>query len=162
MKRAIFVAMLTMLMMVGAVVASAAYPPEYLNDGDLILSGHLNGTAWYIDKNSVQIEQEEPPMYTIAYQVFPARYDVNTGEVTRVFEAMPHKCRYDVDKTMMFGFNFNRDYSQWALVKPDEQGGPMEYSGELAWYIAYGTKFYGNGYPSYFKDEIYVRVDNAY
>ena len=37
MRRAIFVAMLMVLTMLGT--ASAAYPPEYLNDGDLILSG---------------------------------------------------------------------------------------------------------------------------
>ncbi len=159
MRRAIFVAMLMVLMAFGT--ASAAYPPEYLNDGDLILSGHLNGTAWYIDRNSVFVEQEEPPTYIITYQTFAARYDVNSGEVTRVFEATPHKSKYDVDRGMIFSFNFNRDYSQWAHVKPDEQGGPIAYSEELAWYIAYGTKFYGNAYPSYFKDEIYRRVDNA-
>lgn len=162
MKRAIFVAMLMMMMVVGTVAASAAYPPEYLNDRDLILCGHLNGTAWYIDKNSVVVEEENPPIYFITYQTFAARYDVNTGEVTRVFEATPHKCKYDVDNTRIFAFNFNRDYSPWELVKPDPMGGPIAYSEELAWYIAYEKKFYGYGYPSYFNNEIYVRVDNAY
>ncbi len=174
MRRVFLIAALMMsalLLTVGR--TSAAGAPEYLNDGVLILSGMHQGTAWYIDKSSVRLEDEDDPIYIITFQLFAARYDIDTGEVTRVFDATPQKYKYDVENGMMFAFNYNRDYSQWEYIKPV---GPtyeltLDHSGEMAWYIIYKKPFYGGRqwedskgqlrWPD-FGEELYQRIDNSY
>ena len=154
--------------------AEEVIPEEYLNGGVLILGEYGVGLAWYLDKSSVRIEQEGPPQYIISFQMFPTRYDRNTGEITRVFDGHRAKCMYDVEKDAMYFFNTGfQPVADWAYIDPVGPAGesPIDTLGEMAWYILYQKPFYGgrkwkdgNGQMrwSNYGDELYRRIDNSY
>ena len=166
-KRATLMLMLMLLTIFGT---ASAKVPHYLNVRVLILSGMHGGTAWYLDKSSVLVEIDDPPAYVITYQLFPARYDLETGEIIRVYEALQEKYLYNVKEHEMRKFNG----TEWDYIPPigslAETGN--EFSGEMAFYIAFGKKFYGGRQwidrstgemrnPN-FGEEIYERVDDSY
>ena len=155
--------------------ANELIPSEYLNGGVLILGEASHGTAWYIDRSSVRVEQEGSPKYIISFQVFPARYDMTTGEITRVFDGSWQKCLYDVEKDRMYLYNsgMTPPASPWVYIDPVGLVGetPLDTCGEMAWYIIYKKPFYGgrqwrdsDGQSrwSNYGDEVYRRVDNSY
>lgn len=179
MKRIWFAAVLMMsalLMAIGRPSTASAeevMPEEYLNGGVLILGEYTHGLAWYIDKSSVRVEQNGPPTYIISFQLFPTRYDRDTGEVTRVFEGTWAKCRYDVEKDAIHLFNTGLQPADWTYIDPigPAHESPFEICSEMAWYIIYNKPFYGgrkwrdgNGQLrwSNYGDELYRRIDNSY
>lgn len=166
--RSVFCGVLLMvLMMFGT---ASAHVTEYLNDGDLILCGMHQGTAWYIDKSSVRIEEKNAPSCIISFQLFRAQYELNTGKITRVFDATVEKYLYNVKEHEMHHWNG----SEWHYISPvgDRTETGSEFSGEMAYYIAYHKGFYGgrlwsdrrtgkNMAPP-FGSELYERIDNSY
>ena len=72
MKRIIMLLVgISMLVLPAAV--SANYPMYLNGDRNFIrCDGHM-GTAWYVDRTSLVVQQYEPPQYIIAVNVLPAR-----------------------------------------------------------------------------------------
>lgn len=146
-------------------------PAEFVNGGVLILGEYAVGTAWFIDRSSIRIEQEGPPEYILSFQTFPARYDKETGEITRVFEGQWAQCKFNVDEDKMF--LFHDVLNSWIYIDPIGIAGetPLDTCGEMAWYIIYKKPFYGgrkwrdgNGQLrwSNYGEELYRRIDRSY
>lgn len=161
--------LMTFMLLTMMFSTASAGVPDYLNDRVLILSGMHGGTAWYIDKSSIVVEENNPPAYVISFQLFRARYDWNTGEIIRVFEATQEKYLYNRKEHEMRVW----DGADWKYIPPVGSNAETgnEFSGEMAFYIAFQKPFYGRHQwldrsgqmrnPN-FGDELYTRIDNAY
>ncbi len=122
--------------------AAAAQVPDYLDeDRNFLLSGMHAGTAWYVDKNSVKILEEDAPNYQIAVKILTVRYDFSGGEIQKVIDEKICNYLYQWDERKMYC----RINENWQYIPPvgslAETGNDA--SGEMAFYIAYGKKFYG-------------------
>lgn len=162
--------LMAFLLLSMAFSTASAGVPDYLNDRVLILSGMHGGTAWYLDKSSVKVEENNPPAYVISFQLFRAQYDWSTGEIIRVYEATREKYLYNRKEHEMRSWR----EGDWQYIPPvgslAETGN--EFSGEMAFYIAFQKPFYGGRQwmdhstgqmrnPN-FGDELYKRIDNSY
>ena len=141
---------------------------DYLNgDKNLILSGGHMGVAWYLDKSSLVVQEYNPPIYRIAVNVLTV-YNADKGN-TSIDKVTTRYFKYDLNTKKMYSLYDNT----WHSIAPV---GCMaatghEFSGEMAFYIAYNMKFYGGkkwlnplsgSYDSpNFSDSLYKRVDNA-
>lgn len=145
-----------MCLFCGTFIANASYPsfPTHLN-GDsnfILLTGTpQSGTAHYADRSSLVVEKYEPPQYII---------DINVCSVPKADRGYT-----DISRVQTYRFFYNWDLRQmyidqdgnsnWKYIAP---GSPRAYSmiskpaGEMAFYLAYGMKFYGSsaGYHSDF------------
>lgn len=141
---------------------------DYLDeDRNFLLSGYHAGTAWYVDKNSVEILQNTPD-YQIAVTILTARYDFHSGEIQEVVNKNTAYYSYDTENMKMYV----RRNEKWHYLPPvgslAETGNDA--SGEMAFYIAYGEKFYGGRKwrdsdgemksPN-FGEEIYTRIEES-
>lgn len=172
MRRVLFIASLMMSLMLMPALTASAGVPEYLNDRVLILSGMHGGTAWYIDKSSIVIEKESPPVYEISFQLFRAQYDMNVGDIVRVFNQTVERYMYNTKEHEMY--HWREDDSTWHYVAPvgSRTDTGSEFSGEMAFYLAYKQAFYGGRRwrdrhtgelrDTPFGSELYDRIDNAY
>ncbi|MBQ7704546.1 MAG: hypothetical protein IJT73_03835 [Selenomonadaceae bacterium] len=122
--------------------AASAQIPDYLDeDRTILLSGMHAGTAWYIDKNSVEVLKEDRPNYQIAVKVLTVRYDFFSGEIQKVVGEKINKYLYQKDAKKMYRW----ENENWQYIPPvgslAETGNDA--IGEMTFYIAYDEKFYG-------------------
>lgn len=158
------------LLVFGILFCSVAFAdyPDYLNgDRNYILAGGHMGYGWYLDKGSLAVESYNPPNYIITVDVVTVE-DANKGN-TAIYSRKTMRYGYDWNNRKMYSFWNN----QWHYIPPvgslAETG--HQFSGEMAFYIAYNMKFYGgkkwlnhnNGrYESpNFSDDIYLLVDGS-
>lgn len=161
-------------------VASAGYYPDYLNgDRNFIICGAHMGAACYVKKSSVVVQNYNLPNIEIYAEYVVANYELdgrpvplqyNVYKLGKIQQAI---FRYNTNSMTMMVYN-NKDKA-WHYIKP---AGSMAdtghwYPGEMAYYIAFGQRFYGSrqwtdpyngrtvkancGY-----DEFYAAADNAH
>ncbi|WP_101913307.1 hypothetical protein [Megasphaera vaginalis (ex Bordigoni et al. 2020)] len=141
----------------------AAY--DYHLNGDhnfVFVDGHM-GTAWYLDKSSLIVEQYAPPQYIIAVNVCTVQA-ADRGNKT-ISKVMTKRFFYNWDLRQMY---VDRDgTSNWRYLKPmgswAETGFSMP-AGEMAFYLAYGRRFYGGKlwYNSFLQRNERVYQDSFY
>ena len=115
-----------------------------------IVFGHT-GTAFYLDKSSINIELNAPPYYIITAVtvnvlnsgVSPDHPKYNKDETPR--DTRSYKFFYDEDEMDM-----REKYSpttEWRYMRPqgiNAESGFFMWVGEAVFYVATGRKFYGN------------------
>jgi hypothetical protein len=175
MVKRIGVVLLGLVAWMMASVAFANYP-EYLNgDRNFILcDGHM-GTAWYVDRSSLDVQEYAPPQYIIAVKVVSARSA--TGDEEAFYE---HDGAGTITGTETYRFFYNWDRremyvdrdgtSNWRYLDPWgawASTGIVMPAGEIAFALAYHLKFYGtqSRYSEYsgtyyhpFTDALYRRI----
>ena len=149
MKKILLLPIFLLLALTASPEAHANYS-TYLNEDRnfILVDGHM-GTAWYVDRSSLTVQRYEPPDYIIAVNVVSAQsaidderdfYDGGEGVVIGI-------------KTYLFSYDWNRrrmyvdNGSQgWKYLNPwgcwAECGIHMP-TGEMAFALAYGLRFYG-------------------
>ena len=170
MKRIIMLIVgISMLALPAAV--SANYPTYLNGDRNFIrCDGHM-GTAWYVDASSLNVLRYEPPEYVIAVNVVTARSaigdedDFYSGGSGMVTDVRTMRFLYDWDACAMYAWNDAE--MDWYYLPPGgswaETGITMP-AGEIAFYLAYHTKFYGSKpfYNSFLKRSTTVYNDDFY
>lgn len=137
-----------------ASIAFASGYPDYLggNRNLLFCGGHM-GTGWYVDKTSLVVQEYNPPKYQIAVNVLQVN-DADRGNTS--YSVHTVYWRYDWNTRKMY--RSNTGYNNWHYVPPTgslaETG--HEFSGEMAFYLAYHMKFYGS--KTYWNDFLQKRV----
>ena len=170
MKRIIMLLVgISMLVLPAAV--SANYPMYLNGDRNFIrCDGHM-GTAWYVDASSLNVLRYEPPEYVIAVDVVTARSaignedDFYSGGSGMVTDVRTMRFLYDWDACAMYAWSDAE--MDWYYLPPGgswaETGITMP-AGEIAFYLAYHTKFYGSKpfYNSFLKRSTTVYNDDFY
>ena len=147
--------------------AWAEYPDYLKGDKNYILCGGHMGRGWYVDKASLMVQQDNAPNYLIAVEVV----EVDNADRGNTAIANKNKCRYSYDGAKNKMYSFWED--EWHYIEPVgcmAQTG-HEFSGEMAFYLAFHKKFYGGkkwldattgeyAWPN-FGEELYTRVDRA-
>lgn len=151
-----------MLMLLTTTLVYADDPdyPDYLggNKNLILISGKM-GYAKYLDKKSVVVKKYAPPVYKLTVTVLSAREPGRGVEITGK-RKIDFLYKWDTRKMYIYVDN------SWKEIEP-AQYGYQEFAhmvGEMAFYIAYHKKFYGDIYtsPDYYSTEyVYVRVDGA-
>ena len=143
----------------GYLDGNAEYP-EYLDDKKIyVLCGVHAGTAWYVNRKSVDVTKFDPPYFQLAVEVavVPRAGD---GDLTANY--IRNEYFYDWRERKMYAVRdgekiFIAPYGTTAEL-------PSSYDGELAFFIKYRQKFYGELYadknPAYNKD-LYGHVEHA-
>lgn len=131
----------------------ASYPDHLNGDRDYICTdGHM-GTAWYMKKSSLNVEQYSPPIYIISVSVYTVD-NADRGN-TSYRQVQTLRFRYDWDRRAMYAQNKD---GGWRYLDPNgswAQTGVDMPTGEMAFYVAYRQKFYGDR----FGYEFYRRAD---
>ena len=141
----------------GFSTASANYPVHLNGDPNFILvDGHM-GTAWYLDRSSLNVQKYAPPHYIIAVKIVSVR-NADRGN-TAINSVMTKRYLYNWNTRDMY-VERNLFASDWRYLDPDgswaETGITMP-AGEMAFYLAYNLRFYGSsaGYTSNFYNKAY-------
>ena len=143
----------------GYLDGNAAYP-EYLDEQKTyVLCGVHAGTAWYVNRKSVDVTLFDPPQFQLAVEVavVPRAGD---GDLTAKY--VRNEYFYDWRERKMYAVRdgervFIPPYGSTAEL-------PSSYDGELAFFVVYRQKFYGELYAdknSAFDKNLYGRVENA-
>ena len=154
---------LSILILLASIQICQAFP-EYL-DGDRnypAIDGHM-GTGYFMDKNSIYVEMEVPPVYVLQVSCLC----VADPDVSKVSDAtiLKFRIRYVDEKTpqmYMEGLN-----DEWIYVKPFgsyAESGVILPIGEAAFYTKFGRKFYGREpmYNDFFKENSEVFGEKFY
>lgn len=126
--------------------------PTYLNgDRNFILCDGKMGTAWYVDRSSLNVHRYNPPNYIIAVNVVSASSAIGSEED---FYTRGGRGKIDSVKTYRFYYNSNdikmyveNKPNDWVYLNPDgswADTGIRMPAGEIAFALAYNKKFYGN------------------
>ncbi len=136
--------LLSLVLLFTTIFTSTAHAdyPDYLNgDRDYVLvDGHM-GTGWYMKKSSLNVEQYAPPIYIISVSVYTVS-NADRGN-TSYSSVRTIRLRYDWDNRAMY---VRTDDGGWRYLDPNAA---LAYTrvalptGEMAFYVAYGKKFYG-------------------
>jgi hypothetical protein len=173
MKR-ILMLLLGLLVFAVSGVAFANYPMYLNGDRNFIrCDGHM-GTAWYVDRSSLVVQEYEPPQYIIAVDVVTARSavgnedDFYSGGSGMVTDVRTMRFLYDWDACAMYAWNDAE--MDWYYLPPTgswaETGISMP-AGEIAFALAYRMKFYGRRSQYYeyldrsvaiYEDAFYARI----
>ena len=149
-KRTLICVLMLLCMMMLSATAFAGYSSHLGGDSNFILcDGHM-GTAWYVDRSSLNVQQYAPPEYTIAVNVCTVpNADQGNTAISKV-------------STMRFFYNYNARSmfidrnGSWRHLNPNgswaETGITMP-AGEIAFYLAYHMRFY-NCYDNAFYNRI--------
>ena len=140
----------------GYLDGNAAYPKYLDEQKTYVLCGVHAGTAWYVNRKSVDVVKFDASQIQLAVEVavVPRAGD---GDLTAKY--VRNEYLYDLAEHKMYAVRdgekvFIAPYGSTAEL-------PSSYDGELAFFIVYGKKFYGELYadknPAYNK-ELY---DNA-
>lgn len=127
------------------------------------------GDGFYLDKSSLVIQKNKPPVYRIAVNVLivPQMDRGNTTSFT--VEKRYYLYQWDVRKMYVFT---ERDNS-WHYIYPCGSMAQTghEFSGEMAFYLAFHKKFYGGRKwwdekdkqyrKTNFGDKLYARADGS-
>ena len=128
--------------------AHAYYYPDYWNgDRNFIFVDGKQGAALYMKKSSLNVEQYAPPIYVISVDLY--HVDDPDRNNTRYRSIDVRRFRYNFAKREMY----TQDRSgKWNRLMSGVSSTTTS-AGEMAFYIAYGKKFYGD-YP----DDFYRRA----
>ena len=164
-KILLLVSFLCTLLFAGTVMAS--YPDYLGGNRNLLLCGGHMGIGWYVDKTSLVVQEYNPPVYQIAVNVLSVP---NADRGNTSFDTHTVYWRYHWDTRKMYRLDENGTWQYVPPVGSMAQTG-HEFSGEMAFYLAYHMKFYGgrkfwdNYHGSWespnFSDDLYRIVDNA-
>jgi len=153
-------------------VSFANYQVHLNGDRNYIRVDSHMGTAWYVDRSSLNVQKYAPPEYIIAVNVVSARSviddvdDFYSGGQGKIIEVKTHRFYYNWNTKRMY----HDDNGKWTYLDPWgdwAHTGIKKPAGEMAFYLAYGMKFYGTleQYSSYYKkyypcydDEFYSRA----
>lgn len=155
MKKFVVSFMAVFMMMISTALAAtytSPYPEHLGGDANYILcDGHM-GSAWYIDRSSLNVQKYAPPQYIIAVNV--VRVDDADRGNTAIADVKTYRFFYNIDLGRMYvDRNLNDD---WRYINPDgswAETGIVMPVGEMAFALAYNYKFYGN-----FGDAFYNRI----
>lgn len=165
-KKILFFISVFVLALSSVVFAYNPYPTHINNNPNYILiDGHM-GTAWYLDRSSLVVQKYAPPQYIIAANVVTVNRadegntDISSVRTLRFFYNWDLRQMY-WDRTGNDGWSYLSPRGSWA-----ETGIRMP-AGEMAFYLAYGLKFYGSlkwydrynqRYYSTYDEEFYDKV----
>ena len=168
MRRLMFVVALLCVLSLSS-IAQARYPyPEYRNDDRNfpLVWGH-DGTAFYIDRSSIEISRQSDTVLVAAINVLTVdergteyRSNITDGTVT---QKQMFAFAYDESNLSMYNYDENKD--ELVPVLPLARG-VVHYSGEALYYIVTGKKFHGarkwrrensNEYLTMFDNVFYAR-----
>jgi hypothetical protein len=122
--------------------------------------------AFYLDKSSVYIEEEDPPQYILRVLVLRARQHHYNNILPSAIRS--YRLLYEEDEEKMYVETNNR---RWHYMPPhgcNAESGLQMRVGEAAFYLAYGEKFYGaapmwhhhfKSYWDVFQDDFYERLE---
>ena len=123
--------------------ASSIYA-DYLN-GDpnfILVDGHMS-TAWYVDRTSLVVQQYAPPKYIIAVNVITVNnYERGNRTISKV-TTMRFLYNWQT-KNMFIDRALNNNWRYLRANGPWSETGIVMPAGEMAFYLAYNMKFYGN------------------
>ncbi len=143
------------VIMVMLVSVTFAYPAHLNGDSNYILcAGHMGG-GYYVDRSSLVVKQYKPPVYIIAVDVVSVP-DADSSK-TKISAVKTYHFMYRYDQRNMYVpmEDPNSDLD-WRYLKPNgtyaETGVAMP-AGEIAFYLAYNMRFYGE--RAGFKDSFY-------
>ncbi len=156
MLKKIFSAVLALSIMLVSSVAMAGYYndyyPRYFNDDrNYILCGGFQGVAIYAIRNSVNVEEYNPPNYTIAIDVGYA--NIQRGDTTIIRkETRRFVYNWETKEVFYVGNKYLRpiypnENQFWKGVRLNG----LEGLAEITFCIAYNQKFWGT-YPEEFYD----------
>lgn len=173
MKKKILLVFCALVMLISGTVYAAG-APDYLNgDTNFILTGSRQGTGYYLDKSSLVITYEDTKTRELAVNVLVASvpyngFDLELADNPKIRRVATLYYKYDVDTHRMYKKSSSDE--EWRIFNPNgttaETG--SDFSGELAYYIAYKEKFSdghlytdasGKERPASFSDEFYARAD---
>ncbi|WP_027396247.1 hypothetical protein [Anaerovibrio lipolyticus] len=153
---------LSLLLLSFAAMASANYPTYLNGNRNLILcDGHM-GSAWYVDRTTLNVEKYNPPQYIISVNIITASsaynnvndfYNGGEGKITGVRQA---RFFYNWDLREMYFDTTGKD--GWRFLPPSGSWAETSVfmpAGETAFYLAYKMKFYGR---KVFNDEFYEKI----
>ena len=125
--------------------------------------------AFYLDKSSIYIEEEDPPHYILRVLVLRTRqHHYNDILPSAIWS---ERIMYDEEEEKMYAW-WHRD-KQWHYMPPhgsNAESGMGMSVGEAAFYLTYGEKFYGaapkwhrffKSYWDVFQDDFYERLKGA-
>lgn len=158
----------TLCCLLFSTMAFASYPTYLGGDRNLILCGGHMGLGWYMDKSSLVVQKYAPPIYRIAVNVLMVE-NADRGN-TRPYRMETKQYLYNWDERRMYWLSNNDTWSYIPPVGSMAETG-HEFSGEMAFYVAYHMKFYGGQkwYSATFGEytepncgtELYTAVDGA-
>ena len=142
--------------------------PDYLGGKkNLVLFDGRSGYADYLDTNSIKVKKSNAHKCEITVKVIKA--DEPSKQV-KIISKDKYRFSYDLDSKKMYTFRGN----SWDEIKPSKYSDILAESdlyahslGEMAYYILYHKKFYGDKYnqkvDSDYVDlnDLYLRVDKA-
>ncbi len=173
MKKKILLVFCILVMLIAGTAYAAKFP-DYLNgDTNFILTGGRQGMGYFLDRSSLVITHEDTRTSELAVNVLVVSLSSNGLDLDMVDNPQIRKVITKYYKYDVYTHRMYRKLSPneaWKTFNPNgstaETGG--EFSGELAYYIAYKEKF-SNGYmypdvmgkerPASFSDEFYARAD---
>ena len=141
-------------------ITQAEYPKVFGDRCEYVLCGMHAGTGWYINRKSVNIQLYDPPNYRIACDVAVVR-DATNGS-TKITQMLHNEYRYNLDERKMYELVDG----EWRFIPPVGTNAelPSSYDGELAFFIVYRMKFYGELYADQnknFNADLYGNVEYA-
>ena len=157
------------------------YPNYLIDDKNYILVFANSGDAWYLDKNSIKIEVEDPPYYVITAKTIFVRpdeelsADYHSSNKEPLNKLNSYTFFYDEEEVDMRlrntpdcnwdSFFGEADANGWHVLYPPLNwglsGGRPVCVGESVFYIAQSRKFYGNFLwnPLFFGRGVYFMDD---
>lgn len=166
-RRFLQVFLVMALALLANVVLAAGIYPDYLdtNHNLLLCGGHM-GTGWYVDKTSLVVQEYNPPKYQIAVNVVSVS-NMDRGSQSVQVNTVYYRYNWDTRKMYVL---YDGTWHYLPPVGSMAETG-HEFSGEMAFYLAYHMKFYGGRtywsdrdqqYLSpNFSDHLYEIVDKA-
>ena len=148
---------LTILLSAIIFSTTAAFPkcPTYLDaDKNYILYADLGaqGAGLYVDRHTISIAEELPDSYTILVDTVQVP-DAAEGK-TRIVNRYVHKYSFNLKK--LTAFRYVNEENKWIKLDPtitnteDENFTYDVRIAEMAYYLAYGKKFYGTFDKSFY------------
>ena len=148
MKKIVSLTVMLFCLLINSTVFASNYPDYLNNNRNYILCGGHQGVGWYIDRSSLVVKKYNPPYYLIAVNVVRALLSSNGIQLDRINSPI-----IDEVETRYYYYNWD-DRKMYLLSDSDNKyhyippvgslaATGHEFSGELAFYIAYRMKFYG-------------------
>lgn len=140
---------LFVLCLICAPSMSQAYspaPPHYHGNHryPLIWTDGRGDLSVYLDKNSLQCEEYNPPFYELSSIAALWVRDPNTSNAHVEGSPERYYFKYNLRNRRMYFYNY--DNHEWKYLNPDEEGpdagDPIIYIGDAAFYLDYGIEFY--------------------
>ncbi len=185
--------LLLMLMMIASLtsIAYAELDLNYFNgDENYIYCGASMGAGFFVDRNSLVVEEYDPPIYILSIDVLMAGHYYDDSANVTLGRRRTSRFKYDYSTRKMYLYTPNGDgkylkeryenqyrnsnrrdklnekidwNSDWTYVDPDVyygEGAVFPTSGEIAFALAYNLKFHGSKYKR-FSGNFYDKIGNV-